>query len=274
MAPLDVIICTALGVCALAWVASLLTGDTSWVDRLWSIVPVIYTWVFAGFAGLANRRLDVMAVLVTAWGARLTFNFARRGGYSGVEDYRWAVLRTSMKRWQFQLFNVFFIVLYQNLLLVLVTLPAYTAYQHLTSPFGVVDGLLSVLFLACTLGETVADQQQWNFQSRKRIDIEAGRPPSAQFVQTGMFRLSRHPNYFFELAQWWLLFLMGAIAADSLRQWTIVGSFLLTLLFIGSTSFTEKITLSRYPEYAEYQRTTSAIIPWFPRADVREAETS
>ena len=55
-----------------------------------------------------------MAVLVTAWGARLTFNFARKGGYTGMEDYRWAVLRGRMKPWQFQLFNLFFIVLYQN----------------------------------------------------------------------------------------------------------------------------------------------------------------
>jgi steroid 5-alpha reductase family enzyme len=58
---------------------------------------------------------------------------------------------------------------------------------------------------------------------------------------------------------------MGALAARSLLQWTVVGAVLLTLLFIGSTSFTEKISLSRYPEYAEYQRRTSAVIPWFSR---------
>lgn len=61
------------------WVASLITGDTSWVDRIWSIAPVIYLWVFAGFSHF-DARVTVMAVLVTAWGIRLTFNFARRGG--------------------------------------------------------------------------------------------------------------------------------------------------------------------------------------------------
>ena len=53
--------------------------------------------------------------------------------------------------------------------------------------------------------------------------------------------------------------------ARSLLQWTLIGALLLSLLFVGSTIFTESITRSRYPEYAEYQSTTSAIIPWFPR---------
>lgn len=103
------------------WVASLVTGDTSWVDRIWSIAPVIYLWVFAAYSHF-DVRVTVMAVLVTAWGIRLTFNFARRGGYTGTEDYRWAVLRSRMSKWQFWLFNLFFIVIYQNLLLVLITL--------------------------------------------------------------------------------------------------------------------------------------------------------
>jgi len=91
--------------------------DTSWVDRMWSIVPVIYVWVFAAYAHLDNPRLDVMAALVTGWESTHV-QLARKGGYSGVEDYRWAVIRSSMQPWQFQLFNLFFIVLYQNALLV------------------------------------------------------------------------------------------------------------------------------------------------------------
>jgi len=77
---------------AFCWITSLITHETSWIDRLWSIVPVVYVWIFAGAAltsGVDATRLIVMAVLVTAWGARLTFNFARKGGYTGMEDYRW-----------------------------------------------------------------------------------------------------------------------------------------------------------------------------------------
>jgi steroid 5-alpha reductase family enzyme len=262
--PLLVVLIVAAATCAFAWIASLLTGDTSWVDRSWSIVPVVYVWIFAGFAGLANARLDVMAVLVTLWGVRLTFNFARKGGYRGVEDYRWAVLRARMSRRQFQLFNFGFIVLYQNAILVLITLPAYSAYlDRSRTSFGVLDLVLVVLFLASTLMETVADEQQWVFQRDKHARIARGEHPSERFVTTGLFRYSRHPNYFFEVVQWWLLFLFAAVAAHSFWQWTVLGAVLLTLLFVGSTSFTEDITLSKYPEYAEYQRRTSAVIPWF-----------
>jgi steroid 5-alpha reductase family enzyme len=228
-------------------------------------MPAVYLWVFAGWAGLHNVRLNVMAAVVTIWGARLTFNLARKGGYSGAEDYRWPILRSRMKAWQFQLFNFFFIVLYQNLILVIISLPAYTAYEHRANPYGIVDALLAALFLSFTLGETIADNQQWAFQSSKRAQPVAGTTPPSQFLQSGLFRYSRHPNYFFELAQWWVLFFMGVVAARSLLQWTVIGAVLLTLLFIGSTSFTEKITLSRYPEYAEYQRRTSPVIPWFVR---------
>ena len=268
MSALQTVIMLAGAVCAFAWIASLVTGDTSWVDRSWSIVPALYVWVFAGFAHLANARLNVMAILVTIWGARLTFNFARKGGYSGVEDYRWEVLRSRMSKWQFQLFNFFFIVLYQNLLLVLISLPALTEFDHRTRALGPLDVGLAALFLVFTVGETIADQQQWDFQSAKRIEIETGRNPSANFVTSGLFKYSRHPNFFFEQAQWWVLFLLGASAGGSLLQWTVVGPILLTLLFVGSTSFTEKISLSKYPEYAQYQRETSAIIPWFAKSDV------
>jgi steroid 5-alpha reductase family enzyme len=259
MSPLLVVILLAAAVCAFCWIASLITRDNSWVDRLWSIVPVAYVWVFAIAAGLTDIRLVVMAVLVTLWGARLTFNFARKGGYSGHEDYRWPVLRARMSKAQFAVFNLLFIVLYQNAILVLITLPALTAFEHRT-PFGVLDALLAVLFLVLLAGETVADQQQWRFHQRKAAGTAEGR-----FLTSGLFRFSRHPNFFFEQGQWWVLFLMGAAAAGSVLQWTVLGAVLLTLLFIGSTIFTESITRSKYPEYDDYRATTSMIVPWFPR---------
>ena len=196
---------------AFAWFASLVSKDTSWVDRLWSIVPVMYVWVFTISAGMQDTRLNVIAVLVTIWGARLTFNFARKGGYTGVEDYRWAVLRARMTGWQFQLFNLFFIVIYQMALILLMTLGAWTAYEHQGTPFGLLDVLLTIAFIGCLVGETVADQQQWVFHRAKHAGGADFRP---RFLTTGLFRFSRHPNYFFEQAQWWLVFGFGAVAAD------------------------------------------------------------
>jgi steroid 5-alpha reductase family enzyme len=269
MSPLVTVLFVAAGVSAVCWVASLLTRDTSWVDRIWSVVPVVYVWIIAVSAGLANARLDVMAVLVTLWGARLTFNFARKGGYAGLgpgyEDYRWEILRGRMAPLPFQLFNFFFIVLFQNAVLLLIALPALTAYDHRTTAFGPVDVVLTLAFLAFLVGETIADQQQWRFQSGKAAERAAGHEPSVRFLTTGLWRFSRHPNFFFENAQWWVIFLFGAVAAGSVLQWTVAGIVLLLAIFIGSTIFTEQITRSKYPEYADFQRRTSAVIPWFPR---------
>jgi steroid 5-alpha reductase family enzyme len=257
--------------CVLTWTLSLVTREHSWVDRIWSIVPVVYVWVFAAAAGLRDARLDILAALVTLWGIRLTFNFARKGGYApGGEDYRWTVLQGRMKPWQFAMFNLFFIVIYQNVLLLLIALPAWTAFLHQT-PLTALDAVAAIIFLLLLAGETLADQLQWNFQLWKASETAAGRTPHPRFVQSGLFRYSRHPNFFFEQAQWWVVFFFGAIAAGSVLQWTALGAILLTLLFIGSTVFTESISLSRYPEYAEYQGRTSPIIPWFPGRREREA---
>lgn len=265
MHPLVVVIAVAGAVAVFCWIASVVSRDHSWVDRLWSIVPVVYVWIFAGAAGFGDARLNIMAGVVTLWGARLTYNFARKGGYTGVEDYRWPVLRQRMSPTQFAVFNIFFVVLYQHALLVLITLPAYTAYEHRGTPVGILDFLVAFVFLALLAGETIADQQQWDFHQEKKAALAAGQEPSTRFLQTGLWRYSRHPNFFFEQAQWWTFFFFGAIAAGSVLQWTVLGAALLTGLFVGSTIFTESITKSKYPEYAEYQATTSPIVPLPPR---------
>jgi steroid 5-alpha reductase family enzyme len=263
---MQLVIVIALVVGAITWILSLVTHEHSWVDRLWSIVPVVYVWVLAASSALslwgpANPRLVIVAILVTLWGARLTFNFARKGGYSDVEDYRWAILRTRMTRWQFELFNLFFIVGVQNAVLVLITLPALTMLEN-PSPVGGADIALTIAFLVFLAGETLADEQQWRFHAAKR----AGRT-RARFLSTGLWRFSRHPNFFFEEAQWWTVYAFAAVSAGTVLQWTIAGPLALLAVFTGSTIFTESITRSKYPEYADYQARTSPIVPWLPRRE-------
>jgi len=260
-----IVVGIAAGVSLVTWIASLVTGEHSWVDRIWSIVPIVYVGAFWAATGFSDPRLMIMSVLVLLWGARLTYNFARKGGYTGVEDYRWPILRDRMTPAQFQVFNLLFIVIFQNALLLLIALPALVAYENQATPVGPVDLLLAALFLALLVGEFVADQQQWDFQRAKAAAIAAGEEPEQRFVTSGLWRLSRHPNFFFEQAQWWVLYLMGAVALGAPLHWTLVGPVLLTALFIGSTRFTEEITLGKYPEYADYQRRTSMLIPWIPR---------
>ncbi|WP_223622099.1 DUF1295 domain-containing protein [Microbacterium sp. EST19A] len=273
MDALLIVIITAAIASLACWLLSLITRDTSWVDRAWSIVPIVYVWIFVAGAfaqGDGSVRVVIMGVLATLWGARLTFNFARKGGYTGMEDYRWAILRKRMKPWQFQIFNVLFIIAYQMTLLVLITLPAAVAAQNPAALTGW-DALFVVAFLGFLFGETVADQQQWRFHQRKKA---AGGTLAPGFATGGLFRFSRHPNFFFEQAQWWAFYAIGATAAvaggagvlGGALNPTIVGPALLTVLFIGSTIFTESITAGKYPAYAEYRRTTSMLVPWPPRA--------
>lgn len=264
---LAVVLWVAGAACAVAWVASLVSGDTSWVDRMWSLLPEVYVTIFAGEDHWRDTRLDVMAVLTILWGARLTFNFARKGGYRGVEDYRWGVLRASMSRLRFQLFNLFFIVLYQNALLVLITLPAWSVARHHDRGWGPADVATTLVFVVLLGGETVADQQQWDFHRDKARRLARGEEVSPGFLREGLFRYSRHPNYFFEIAQWWVIYVFAVLASGALLAWTIAGPVLLTLLFVGSTRFTERISSSKYPEYVDYQREVSAVVPWRPRVE-------
>lgn len=270
MTPLVTTLLMALGFALVCWILTLCTTDASWVDRLWSIVPWLYVWVFAGFAHFSDLRLNLMASVTTVWGLRLTFNFARKGGYTGMEDYRWEVVRQKMNPLQWQLFNLLFIDLYQHFLLLLIALPAWTAYQH-RGAMGTSSWILLALFVACTIGETIADQQQWNFHQAKAAARAAGRMLDPPFCTTGLFSLSRHPNFFFEQSQWWLFFGLGATAAGSVLQWTIIGPLLLTLLFVGSTQLTENISREKYPSYADYQQGVPRTIPFFPRPWARTA---
>ncbi len=254
--------CVALsGAC---YTLSILTREYSWVDRIWSLLPPIYVAWFAYQAHFAEPRLNLMLALVAAWGARLTFNFARKGGYRrGGEDYRWAALQKRMGPLKFQLLNATFVAPYQNLLLLLISLPAAVAFEH-PSPLQAADFVLATLFALLLAGETVADQQQWNFQQekhRRQASGEAG----AGFLDRGLFRFSRHPNFFCELGMWWCVFGFAVIASGTWINLGLIGPVLLLLLFQGSTNFTEALSLEKYPTYADYQKRTSRLIPLPPR---------
>jgi steroid 5-alpha reductase family enzyme len=240
------------------WALSVVTREYSWVDRIWSLTPQLYVGLMAYQRGFSDPRLNLMTALTTLWGARLTFNFARKGGYAkGGEDYRWAVLRARMPPAVYQVFNLVFIAGYQNFLLLLIALPAWEAYRNPTA-LGALDYALAGLFLLLLLGETVADQQQWNFHAAKKAGSA-----SKRYLDTGLWAYSRHPNFFCEQAQWWVVYGFSVAAGAKAANPTLVGPVLLTLLFHGSTKFTEEITAQKYPEYAEYHARVSRLVPWF-----------
>lgn len=260
---------------AYCFIVGEITGNNSQMDKLWSLLPIAYTWIIAAKGGF-SVRLVVMAVLATLWGARLTFNFARKGAYrlkfwEGAEDYRWSIVRSGpafRNRWAWMLFDLLFISIYQNALVLMITFPALVSMGS-TAPFGLVDAVAAVLTLAFIIYETVADEQQWAFQTRKWAMIGEGRkleelpaPYNKGFNTTGLWGLSRHPNYFAEQATWISFYIFSIGAGIGIFNWSVIGALLLVVLFLGSSSLGEQISGSKYPEYATYQASVSRYFPW------------
>ena len=259
---------------AFCFIVGELTGNNSQMDKLWSLLPIAYTWVIAIKGGM-SARLVVMAVLATLWGIRLTFNCARKGAYKrkfweGVEDYRWAVVRSGSafrKRWAWAMFDLGFISIYQNALVLMTTFPALVAMKSAT-PFGWVDGIAAVLMLGFIIWETVADEQQWAFQTKKWAMLKEGKkledlpaPYNKGFNTLGLWGRSRHPNYFAEQAIWVAFYVFSIGAGMGIINWSIIGALLLIVLFQGSSSLAEEISGGKYPEYEKYCRSVPRFFP-------------
>ena len=216
------------------------------------------------------ERMVLMSVLATVWGVRLTYNFSRHGAYQwkfwqGHEDYRWEHVRQNPAlngRWRFRLFNLLFISLYQHALLLLITLPILLC----AGSVGGWDIVLAVIFVALVGMETIADQQQWNFQTEKyrrlREGLELTGNYAKGFIDTGLWSRSRHPNYFAEQSIWVVFFLFSLVATGRLN-WSVAGCLLLIVLFRSSSELSESISAGKYPAYTEYQRRVPRFLPRF-----------
>lgn len=255
-----------------------LAHNNSQMDKLWSILPIAYTWVIAGM-GEMKPRLVIIAILTTLWGIRLTFNFARKGAYSikfwtGEEDYRWQVLRQKKgldKRYTWALFDLFFISIYQNSLVLAICLPSL-AVMSSDLALGAFDYVAIGAAIFFLLIETIADEQQMAFHTTKRRMMNESKkleelpsPYNKGFNTTGLWAYSRHPNYLGEQAFWLSLyvFTIGAGVNNAfLFNWSIFGPLLLVLLFLGSSAFGEGVSNSKYPEYQIYLKQVSKYIPF------------
>ncbi|PKK95526.1 MAG: hypothetical protein CVV60_00855 [Tenericutes bacterium HGW-Tenericutes-5] len=263
---------------AYCFIVGEITGNNSQMDKLWSILPIVYAWIIVVKSGM-NLRLIIMAILITIWGVRLTLNFAKKGAYSikfwsGEEDYRWIVLRKDPKlnkRWKWALFDLFFISIYQNALVLAICLPLL-AIMESTVLFTIFDGLIAALLLAFIIFETIADKQQMKFQTKKYELLKQGKklehlpsPYNKGFNTQGLWGRSRHPNYFSEQSIWVALYffcISAGVTNYLLFNWTLIGSMFLILLFIGSSMFLEGISLQKYPDYQDYMKKVSKYIPF------------
>ena len=253
------------------FVISTITDNYSQVDKLWSVIPVPYVWIVA-YEGEFENRLVLMAVLVTIWAARLTYNFNRRGGYSwkfwqGEEDYRWAILRQKpglKTPFLWMLFNLVFISAYQMALILLMTLPILKSMNG--GDLTIFDALIALIFIGFVVMEYFADEQQWQYQTEKYRRKNAGEPLGdfygKGFTHTGLWGKMRHPNYTAEQSIWVVFYFFSVIATGNWLNWSIVGCLLLLLLFKGSSDFSEAISAEKYPDYKEYQKRVARFVPF------------
>lgn len=271
-------------ICAVSFLYCFIVGEitrnNSQMDKLWSILPIIYIWVIF-FMGGFNIRILIISIIVTLWGVRLTWNFAKKGAYKlkfweGEEDYRWQIVRSGKmfaKKWAWALFDLFFISFFQNFVVLLITLPALLLIGN-TSPIGVADIIPMVTMFGFWLLETIADKQQWDFQSTKYKMLGEGKeleelpaPYNKGFNTVGLWGHARHPNYLGEMGIWISLYFVGAgsilseCGGMAYLNLTGIGALLLITIFIGSTILAEKISSGKYPLYKDYMKKVSVYIP-------------
>ena len=254
-----------------------LSRNNSQMDKLWSVLPIAYVWIVTVLGGF-RWRLIIIAAIVTLWGVRLTYNFAKKGAYSikfwsGEEDYRWVYLRSQKpftNKIVWGIFDLGFISIWQNIVVLGITLPA-VAIMSSDAPLNALDIIAGVLMFGALIYEIIADRQQNDFQVKKYEYLNKGmkleelpEPYSRGFNVTGLWSRSRHPNYIGEQLIWvglYLFAISGGVAHFGVFNWTIAGVMLLILIFVGSSRMAEGISVQKYKEYPEYQKQVFKYLP-------------
>ena len=244
----------ALGM-LLLWLLSLRLRNAAIVDIFWGSGFGLLAWLyFALSAGFLPRKL-LVATLVTIWGVRLSVHIWRRN-HGRPEDFRyraWRVQWAGNFAWR-SLLQVFML---QGALMWLISAPLLLA-QTATAPaaLGLLDGLGTLLWLAGFIFEAGGD---WQLERFKANPDNAGR-----IMDSGLWRYTRHPNYFGDALMWWGLYLLAA--ASPAGVWAIGSPLLMTVLLmrVSGVTLLEK-SLGQRPEYREYIARTPAFFPWRPK---------
>ena len=245
-----------LGLMTLLWAASLLLRDSSIVDIFWGLGFVISTWFYFAFTpeGYAGRKW-LVSLMATLWGLRLSIYLLYRNWGKG-EDYRYQRWRQQAGRaWWWQSYLRVFLL--QGLLLWLISSPLLAAQvspnpRHLT--WLDVAGL--AVWESGFVFEVVGDWQLARFK--------ANHANRGKLYKSGLWRYTRHPNYFGDALQWWGFYLVAAAASGG---WlTVFSPILMTFLLtrVSGVAMLERDLVHSKPGYQEYVANTNAFIPWFP----------
>jgi steroid 5-alpha reductase family enzyme len=244
-----------VGVTLILWVVATSRRDVSIVDLFWGCGFVVTVWLSAVQSSPWSARISLLAALTTLWGVRLSSHLARRN-HGRPEDPRYAAMRAAHgpRFWWISLFTIF---LLQGAILWFVSLPLQvTAVCDLPRAVSIADVLGTVLWSVGFLFESVGD---WQLARFKADPANAGK-----VLDRGLWRYTRHPNYFGDCCVWWGLYLIAAAAGAA---WTIASPVAMTLLLLKVSGVTllERTITDRRPEYATYQARTNAFFPGPPR---------
>lgn len=245
-----------LGFMAVIWLISLALRDSSIVDIFWGSGFVLANWVYFALTpdGLPARKW-LISILVTIWGLRLSLYILWRNWGKG-EDFRYQKWRQEAgpKWWWRSFFKVFAL---QGLLMWIISAPLLAAHISATP-----DRLTILAWLAIPVwafGFFFEAAGDWQLARFKANPANKG-----QVLRTGVWRYTRHPNYFGDATQWWAYYLLAAASGGF---WTVFSPILMTLLLlrVSGVALLEKTLTQTKPQYADYVANTSAFIPWFPR---------
>ena len=244
------------------WLLSLAGRDASMVDPFWGTGFVLVTWLSLASTGpaRADARSWLLTILVTIWGARLSLYLLwRNRGHGEDKRYRAMRERHGSRFWWVSLLTVFWL---QGIILWVVSMPiqalmfpaqALNSSATSFSPLGWLDLVGVSVWCVGLFFEAVGDYQMAQFQSDS---ANAGR-----VMDRGLWRYTRHPNYFGDFCVWWGVYL---IAASGGAAWTVFSPALMSflLLKVSGVKLLEKTITDRRPDYAAYQSRTSSFFPW------------
>jgi len=248
----------AFALFTLTWMLSLKWNNFSFVDVTWSYALAVLAPVYAWLGGGWTPRKTVALTMALLWSLRLgTYLFFRVRRHHPREDVRYEVLRQG---WGAHLArNFFFFFQAQAVLIVLLSVPVLLACLNPSPHLEIIEWIGVAVWLAGISGEALSDAQMQRF---KATATGAG-----QVCRVGLWRYSRHPNYFFESIVWWGFWLF---ACGSPWGWATIYapvSILWFLLRVTGIPLTEECAVkSKGDAYREYQRTTSAFVPWFSKS--------
>jgi steroid 5-alpha reductase family enzyme len=235
------------------WLLSVKLRDVSIVDSAWSIFFLLFALVFAWRQGDRSVGTLAMLVLVAAWALRLSIYITWRNHGHG-EDRRYQAIRARNQP-NFEFKSLYLVFLLQAVLAFVIAMPLLPALNgangaNLVTWLGMAVAAFGLLF------ETIGDAQMARFK--------ADPASTGQVMDRGLWRYTRHPNYFGESVFWWGVWIASASLGGA---WTVFSPLLMTflLLRVSGVPLLEADLKQRRPAYAEYLRTTSSFVPWPPK---------